>query len=237
MKERTVQFAKFKALSFDIVGTLIDFEGGMLDYARSQASPGGFDEDAFLVAYRTARGSPDSDWYPDDLARVWPQLASKFQLTQTADAAEGFKQSVARWNAFPDAPAALQRLKKRFRLVGMTNTQRWAVGHFAQTLGNPFDDIVTADDARCEKPDPQFFAYTRGRLSMLDIGLHETLHVAQSQYHDIGVAHRLGYTTCWIERRAGQKGFGGTMAVEQITKPDFHFTDLAQLADAVDADR
>jgi len=60
------------------------------------------------------------------------------------------------------------------------------------------------------------------------------LHVAQSQYHDIGVAHSLGLATCWIERRHGQPGFGGTIAVQKLTKPDYHFHTLAQLADAVD---
>ena len=64
----------------------------------------------------------------------------------------------------------------------------------------------------------------------------EILHVAQSQYHDIGIAKSLGYKTCWIERRQGQKGFGGTPAVAALTKPDFHFSTLKALADAVDAE-
>lgn len=229
-------FRQFKALSFDVVGTLIDFERGMLDYLRQVAPSSTLTDDEFLVAYRGSRASDQSTWYPDDLARVWRDLAPGLGLPDSQAIAEGFRQSVARWPAFADSAAALARLRKRFKLVAMTNTQRWAVGHFERALGMPFDDVVTCDDARCEKPDPQFFAYTRGRLSMQGISLAETLHVAQSQYHDIGVAHRLGYTTCWIERRAAQKGFGGTLAVKDITRPDHHFTTLAQLADAVDAD-
>ena len=65
--------------------------------------------------------------------------------------------------------------------------------------------------------------------------LEDILHVAQSQYHDIGVARKLGYTVCWIERRRGLKGFGGTKEAP-ITKPDYHFATLAELADAVDAE-
>ena len=57
-------------------------------------------------------------------------------------------------------------------------------------------------------------------------------HVAQSQYHDIGIARKLGYKVCWIERRQGMAGFGGTPAVETLTKPDFHFPTLKALADA-----
>ncbi|CUX70322.1 Haloacid dehalogenase superfamily enzyme, subfamily IA (fragment) [Agrobacterium sp. NCPPB 925] len=50
------------------------------------------------------------------------------------------------------------------------------------------------------------------------------------------MARELGYTTCWIERRQGQQGFGGTPAPKVVAKPDFHFSSLKQLADAVDAE-
>jgi putative hydrolase of the HAD superfamily len=65
--------------------------------------------------------------------------------------------------------------------------------------------------------------------------MEDILHVAQSQHHDIGIAKSLGYKTCWIERRQGQKGFGGTPAVAELTKPDYHFPSLVALADAVEA--
>src|SRR5690242_7253455 len=105
-----------------------------------------------------------------------------------------------------------------------------------KTLARPFHDTVTVDDAHAEKPDPQFFAFARGRLSAEGYRLEDILHVAQSQYHDIGVARRLGYTVCWIERRRGLKGFGGTQEVSELTKPDYHFPTLAALADAVEAE-
>ena len=62
------------------------------------------------------------------------------------------------------------------------------------------------------------------------------LHVAQSQYHDIGIAKKLGIAACWIERRHGMKDSGGTIESEH-TVPDYHFRTLAELADAVDAGR
>jgi putative hydrolase of the HAD superfamily len=104
-----------------------------------------------------------------------------------------------------------------------------------RTLGDPFHDTVTVDEARCEKPDPVFFGFTRGRLSRDDYVLEDIMHVAQSQYHDIGVAKQLGYTVCWIERRKGLKGSGGTLEAE-YTKPDYHFATLAGLAGAVESE-
>jgi len=227
---------QFKALTFDVVGTLIDFESGMLDYLRLVAPDAPIQDEEFLVAYRNERASADSLFYPDDLERVWRRLAPGFGLPDTDQAAIGLRQSVAQWPAFPDSVDALQRLKKHFKLIATTNTQRWAVGNFERTLCMPFDWTVTSDDTGCEKPDPKYFAWFRDMLARQGISQAENLHVAQSQYHDIGIAKSLGWKTCWIERRAGRKGFGGTLAVKDITMPDWHFTTLAQLADAVEAE-
>ena len=49
------------------------------------------------------------------------------------------------------------------------------------------------------------------------------------------MARELGYAVCWIERRKGLKGFGGTLEPAQLTEPDYHFATLAELADAIEA--
>lgn len=225
-----------KALTFDVVGTLIDFETGMLNYIRSACPEAAatFDDDTFLAAYRRLRGNSKPKRFPDDLVRVYNELVPELGLPADEALAEGFAQSIADWPAFPDSVEALKRLRRHFKLVAMTNAQRWALTLMEKTLGHPFDDTVTVDDALCEKPDPKFFAFARGRLSRDGILLGDILHVAQSQYHDIGVARKLGYTVCWIERRQGMKGTGGTLEAD-YTKPDYHFATLAQLADAVEA--
>jgi putative hydrolase of the HAD superfamily len=230
---------QFKVLTFDVVGTLIDFEAGITAYVRSvaPAAAARLPDAVILDAYRRSRGDRSAGRYPDDLVRVYGDLERALDLPRSAGAAEGFRESVARWPAFADSVEALRRLHARYKLVAMTNAQRWALAHMARTLGDPFDDTVTVDDVGLEKPDPQFFAFARGRLSAQGFVMHDILHVAQSQYHDIGVARRLGYTVCWIERRKGQKGFGGTLAPEQVTNPDYHFATLAELADAVERER
>lgn len=238
---------KPKVLTFDVVGTLIDFEGGMLRYLRDVGGDtlAALDDDTILAAYRHARANKAENRiggggaaqlrYPDDLERVYLEIAPVLGLAADAKKARGFRDSVADWTGFPDSAEALARLKRHFKLVAMTNAQRWALTHFSRALGDPFDDTVTVDDALCEKPDGRFFTFARGRLSRDGHGLHDILHVAQSQYHDIGIARELGYTVCWIERRQNQKGFGGTLEVAEIVRPDYHYATLAALADAADA--
>ena len=230
-------FSDFKVLTFDVVGTLIDFETGILRAVRRIAdkTESELSDEAIFAPYLRGR-EIHHQRSSEVMAQVYLHLAGELDLPASPAAAEAFQMSIYRWPAFRDSADALRRLRRRFRLVAMTNADRAAFSFYAHALGNPFHDSVTADDTGCAKPDPQFFAFNRGRQSAFGYKQEEILHVAQSQHHDIGVAKSLGYQTCWIERRQGQRGFGGTPAVAELTKPDFHFASLQALADAVDAE-
>lgn len=230
-----------KVMTFDVVGTLIDFEAGILAHVQEKARQAGVSvsDRAILEAYAAAEDRQHHETprlpFPSMMAPMYREMAEVLGLPP-ADAEE-FRLSIPRWPAFPDSVAALKRLRKRFYLVAMTNSDNWALSHFAATLDLPFDDMVTAEMVGWNKPDPQVFAFTRGRLSKEGYGFADILHVAQSQYHDIAVSRRLGYHTCWIERRRGKAGAGATPMVETVAIPDYHFGSLVELADAVDAGR
>lgn len=226
----------FKVLTFDVVGTLIDFEKGILDHLRavSGRSPQELSDERIFEVYLRGRElyhERSSEVFGD----VYRHLARELDFPAGDAAADAFQLSVLRWPAFADSAAALRRLRRHYRLVAMTNADRSAFSFYAQTLGTPFHDSVTYDDTDVAKPDPQFFAFNRGRQSAHGFKQSDILHVAQSQYHDIGVARDLGYTVCWIERRQGLDGFGGTPTPPRMTAPDYHFPTLEKLADAADA--
>lgn len=231
-----MSFDNFKVLTFDVVGTLIDFEKGVLDSVRRLGGPLAqklTDDEIFKPYIRgraiyTGRSS-------EVMSQVYLSLATELGLPVDKVAAECFQLDVLRWPAFADSIEALKRLRKRFRLVAMTNTDRVALSAYAHTLGDPFDDSISCDDTGVAKPNPEFFAYNRGRQAAHGYKFSEILHVAQSQYHDIGIARSLGYSVCWIERRQGLTGFGATPAPQQVTKPNFHFSSLKALADAVES--
>jgi putative hydrolase of the HAD superfamily len=232
-----------RIMTFDVMGTLIDYETGMLNYLRPLATQAGIaaDEETIFSSFgksedaqiRIAPGVPFTRILPD----VYRSMAADLGLPNTDAHAQGLRGSIEHWPAFPDAVAGLKQLRKRFRLMAMTNADNEALAHFNRTLDNPFDDTVTAEDVGTCKPDPRVFAYTLGRNSVHGYGLKDYLHVAQSQFHDIGVAKRLGFQVCWIERRQGKAGSGAQPAVAEVTEPHYHFTSLAQLVDAVESGR
>lgn len=230
--------SSFKYLTFDVVGTLIDFEGGIKTCLAEIAAEAGVsvDGEEALSLYRAARYAKEADLFPDDLVRVYLDIAPKLGLPAEASLGERLRDSARTWKAFPDSAEALARLAKRYRLIAMTNARRWAFAYFSEPLGNPFYRAFTADDTGTEKPDPAFFQQVFDLVATEGATKEDILHVAQSQYHDIGISRKLGMTNCWIERRHAQKGYGGTIEPESFTTPDYHFTSIAGLADTVEAE-
>ena len=227
----------FRVLTFDVVGTLIDFGTGVLEAVRRHSGRDAavLPDDAIFRSYLRGR-EIHALRSSEAFAGVYRHMAEQLGLPGSDETADAFQLSVLRWPAFPDSAEALRRLRRRFRLVAMTNADRVAFAGYAHRLGNPFHDSLTYDDTGVGKPDPRFFAFNQGRQSLHGFRQNDILHVAQSQHHDIGVARDLGYRTCWIERRRGQPGWGATPAPDAVTTPDFHFATLAELADAVEAE-
>ena len=237
MTESTApDLTRIKLLTFDVVGTLIDFEKGVLDSVRriGGAKAASLTDEQIFKPYLRGR-ELNYGMSSHAMAEVYKYLAGELGLPADQDSADAFQLHVLRWPAFADSAEALRRLRRRYRLVAMTNADRVAFSSYAHTLGDAFDDGVTSSETGCAKPDPTFFAFNLGRQSAFGYKQRDILHVAQSQYHDIGVARDLGYQVCWIERRQGLEGFGGTPVPPRMTTPDLHFASLAALADAVDA--
>ncbi|WP_292306630.1 2'-5' RNA ligase family protein [Mesorhizobium sp.] len=75
-------FSEFKYMTFDVVGTLIDFEGGITTCLAGIAAEAGvsIDGEEALALYRQARYMPDANLFPDDLARVYTVIAPRLGL-------------------------------------------------------------------------------------------------------------------------------------------------------------
>ena len=62
-----------------------------------------------------------------------------------------------------------------------------------------FDWIVTAEQAQTYKPSLNNFELAIERMGVAPDRL---LHVAESRFHDIAPAKKLGLSTVWVHRRA-----------------------------------
>lgn len=227
----------FGYVTFDVVGTLIDFEGAIKEGLAKIAEREGveIDGEAALSVYRDARYEPGAGLFPDDLGRCYSRIAAAFGLPDTEAYRQLMIDTVGEAKPFPDSVEAMARLKARYKLIAMTNARRWAFEKYAEKLGQPFWAGFTTDDTGCEKPDPAYFEQVFEHVGQDGGSKDAILHTAQSQYHDIGISRALGMTNAWIQRRHAQQGYGGTIEPKEFTEPDYHFHALIELARAADA--
>ena len=221
----------FRAFTFDCYGTLVDWEGGILQALRALPALAANDDDALLAAFarheHTVQEADPALLYTEVLRRVCKAIAGDFDHTVTDADADAFAASIADWPPFPDSVEALAYLREHGRMMALSNVDRASFAHSARRLGDPFHAIVTAEDVGSYKPAPAHFERAAALLAEQGIAPGDVLHVAQSLYHDIEPGRDAGFATCWIDRRAGRSG--GATPPSDAT-PDMTFTDLAGLA-------
>ena len=233
-----LDFGRFKALTFDCYGTLIDWESGILAALRPWAAKHGLelDDGALLAAFAEAESAIEAAQpkllYPDVLRATQRALATRFGVAPNSSDDDAMGISIRDWPAFPDSKAALADLKRHYRLVIVSNVDRDSFATSNKKLGVDFDAIVTAQDVGSYKPNPAHFHEAFKRLAAMGIPRDRVLHVAQSRFHDHAPGKALGMTTVWINRRAGKRGWGATTPPTTPVTPDAEYPDMAAFAAA-----
>ena len=227
-----LDFERFQTLTFDCYGTLIDWEAGIWSALRPvlRRHRVTMERERALETYAVLEAEAERPPYRDYktvLREVLRGFGRRAGFEPSAGECGAFARSVGEWPAFPDTPAALRRLHQRFRLAIVSNVDDDLFAATAPRLGETFDWVVTAEQARSYKP-----AHENFRLALDRIGLprERVLHVAQSLYHDIAPANALGIASVWVNRRRGKRGTGATPA--GVAAPDLEVPDLRALAAA-----
>ncbi|KAH9174220.1 HAD-like protein [Lactarius sanguifluus] len=243
--------SQFKALIFDVYGTLVNWESGILTVLSPLLTNPGqeWSKSDILFAFSTMESdlqvkSPTA-LYSDILAAVYDELSRRSaqhgQLDTTAP-------DHAIWPIFPDTPAALARLSALgLKLAVLSNVDRASFAHTRTALerqgGFAFDAVYTAEDVGSYKPDPRNFEYAVAQLRADDPTLEreQILVVAQSLLHDHVPARALGLSSVWIDRPDAVTCIDGNgvpkerAAKEAFTK--WRFRDLREFANVVEEAR
>ncbi len=233
-----MKLSQFKILTFDVYGTLIDWESGMVNALKSltDRAPVDLNRDDILNAHAhfesTAQRFSPSKRYSELLATVYRRLAEQWQVSVEWEECLNYGQSVSQWPAFTDSAQALGYLKQHFQLAVLTNTDNLSFSGSNERLGVDFDSVMTAEDIGSYKPDDRNFQYMLETLGHRGIAKEEILHVAESMFHDHQPANRHGLANCWIYRRYGQEGFGAAMDPGEMPTVNFTFNSMADLVAA-----
>lgn len=245
----SIPWSQIRALSFDVFGTLIDWETGIYTAAHATLlGPHLPSSRAELLAAIERHDTAVQHEQPtllqnaviaEGLRRYARELriveTGKLRADQVEAAVSEYGARIGDYTAFPDTVAALRRLGKRFRLIPLTNVDN---ASFARTRAGPlqgieFDAVYTAEDVGAYKPDPRNFQYLLEHVEQ-DFGVRkeQLCHVAQSLFHDHGPAKEFGIQSVWVDRggvmggevAGAQAKYGYALRVET----------LAELADIVE---
>jgi|SRR5271165_1816995 len=224
-----LDFSRFDWLSFDCYGTLIDWETGLLGYLRPLLQAKGciIRDPQILALYSEFEPREQASHYRtyrDVLASVVRDFAQELHFEISDGEAAGLAESIRNWQPFADTVAGLQRLHPRYKLAVLSNIDDDLFAHTAPKLEVRFDAVVTAQQVHSYKPSLNNFEALLRRYA---IPRERLLHVAESLYHDVAPAHKLGIHTVWVNRRQGKESAASKLADVQ---PDLELLDIGQLA-------
>ncbi len=193
---------KYRYLTFDCYGTLIDWRSGIERELRGLLGPAAPGGRALLDAYVEAEKQQEATYkkYRDVLALSVLSLSRRLDSRMDEEKAREFAASVPRWPAFPDTRGFLREMGARgYRRYVLSNVDNDLLEGTLKRSGLEVDGFVTAEEVGSYKPDAghwrEFFRRTGAEKD-------EVLHVAQSVYHDIIPAAGLGLATAWVNRYA-----------------------------------
>lgn len=228
------RLSDFDAVTFDVYGTLIDWEPAIIAFLRRWADAGGRAEASemnLLMAFDRARAAFQKErpapLYPDILRRCFDHIASEFGIPAAAEAREAFAAAPHAWPAYPDSHAGLAALQRRAKIGALSNIDEASLASSCRHLGIRFDIRVTAERVGAYKPDAPHFLTAIADLEAMGIPRRRILHVGQSLRADIAPANRLGLACAWVHRPGRSLGLSGEGAEE--ARPDLTVASLAEL--------
>ena len=220
----------FDVLTFDCYGTLIDWQGGIVDYLQPVLTRhDAHVTDEFILEFFSATEPAlqrKGGKYEDVLTGVLDGFGTRLGFVPTPAERDGFPASLGEWKPFPDTVDALKRLGTRFQLAVISNVDDALFALTTKTLGIEFAHVTTAEAAGAYKPEKCVFETA---LADIGRGRDRILHVAESLYHDISPANELQLATVWIDRNQGAQG----AAQRAEAQPTWTFPTLGEFADAL----
>jgi len=212
---------KFQYLTFDCYGTLIDWKKGIEAHLGELLRKNGVvpKKKIFPIYVKfEAEEESDSKPYREVLKNTAMRIARHFGISVPEEQAEEFAKSVPHWTPFSDTTETLKELGRRgYERVILSNVDGDLLRETILRNGLEVDGFITAEDARSYKP---AVGHWNVFLERYKASKETTLHIAQSLYHDVLPATKLGFGVAWINRYGeGNEG----------ASPKYAFNDLKSL--------
>ncbi|KQZ02474.1 haloacid dehalogenase [Pseudolabrys sp. Root1462] len=197
-----------KALFFDVFGTMVDWRISVARESERILGDLGFDLDWLAFAdgwrgeYQPGMEEVRSGRMPfsklDVLHRAnLVRMAPRFGLDSLSDEVlDDLTQVWHRLDAWPEVPAALERLKTKFRIAPVSNGNISLMVDLARRNDLPWDAILGAEIAGDYKPKPKVYL---AACAALDLEPRQCMMVA-AHSNDLAAAAACGLRTGHVAR-------------------------------------
>ncbi|KAK0666282.1 HAD-like domain-containing protein [Cercophora samala] len=200
-----------KALTFDIFGTVVNWRPHITSTLQALSTPSTahIDWPLFAQQWRLSHGRFCGTYTPspskpfkttDDHHREsLPTLLSDFHLPPSTFSPSQTNQLVQAWHhlpPWPDSPAAITKLKTRFKTATLSDGNISCLQDLDKTGNLGYDEIFSSEHFKAYKPHPSVYLGACQKLNL------EPGQVAMVAAHlgDLAAASKLGFKTVYVER-------------------------------------
>jgi 2-haloacid dehalogenase len=189
-------------VTFDVYGTLIDWETGVYEAFKAEASRDGFtiDRDELIPMFHEISRDIESgsyELYAEVLRRTAVQIAKRLEWPLEPSRSGFLPDSIPRWKPFKETNPQVTKVAAKFSTGLISNIDDKLLGQTRRHLPTDFDLVVTAQQVRSYKPDPAHFKEFQRRIEGDKKGW---VHIAASQYHDVEPVTKLKVPVIWVNR-------------------------------------
>jgi 2-haloacid dehalogenase len=188
-------------VTFDVYGTLIDWETGIYEAFAKEAERDGVTLDrAQLMAlfHEIAREIEAGSYelYAEVLRRTALEITKRLEWPLETSRSGFLPDSVQRWKTFKETAPQLQKLAKKYKLGLLSNIDDKLLGQTRRHIPIDFDLVVTAQQVRSYKPDLAHFTECARRIG----SKKGWVHIASSHYHDVEPCLKQRVPVIWVNR-------------------------------------
>ena len=207
--------ASIKVCMFDQYGTVVDMQGGLVEYATPFLKAKGWtgNPNAFVTWWRRTHYENsmidallhrDHTPYREIGHRSVAHVMDRAGIARTTAEVHDLVAAIESLRCFPEVPAALTTLQTRFKLVVLSNGDPDMLETAKQYHGFPFDRVISVAEANSFKP--HVATYTKA-AELLGLPMDQILFVANHAFDCVG-AKSAGMRTAFIDRRERPFGAG-----------------------------
>ncbi len=188
-------------VTFDVYGTLIDWETGVFDAFQAEAERDGFtvDREELITQFHEVQRQIKAgsyELYAEVLRRTAVQIAKNLNWPLEPSRSGFLPDSVQRWPPFKETNSVLNRIAKKYKVGLISNIDDKLLGQTRRHMPLDFDLVVTAQQVRSYKPDPAHFVECERRIG----SKKGWVHVATSYYYDVEPCVKRKVPVIWVNR-------------------------------------